>query len=57
MESSLLSARNDKFEPFRYPVVPDPHDVGDTPLNSNFWTDEDFEEIDEETDEEEAGFG
>jgi hypothetical protein len=56
MESSLLSARNDKFEPFRYPV-PDPHDVGDTPLNSNFWTDEDFEEIDEEIDEEEAGFG
>jgi len=57
MESSLLSARNDKFEPFHYAVVLDPHDVGDTPLNSNFWTDEDFEEIDEEIDEEEAGFG
>src|ERR1700728_2377324 len=31
----------------------DPHDVDDTALNSNFWTDEDFEEIDEEIDQEE----
>jgi len=30
-----------------------PHGVGDTPLNSNLWTDEDFEEIHEEIDQEE----
>jgi hypothetical protein len=42
-----------RFEPFRYAVVLDRHDVDDTPLNSKLWTDEDFEEIDEEIDEEE----
>jgi len=31
-------------------------DFGDTPLTSNFWSDEDFEEIEEEIDEEEAVF-
>ena len=39
------------------PRSPRSPDVGDTPLNSNFWSDEDFEEIEEEIDEEEAGFG
>src|ERR1700683_468028 len=49
-------AANSGLTRFRAPSlrrVLDPHDVDDTALNSNFGTDEDFWEIDEEIDEEE----
>lgn len=52
-QTASRNLRLTRFEPFRYAVVLDRHDVDDTPLNSKPWTDEDFEEIDEEIDEEE----
>jgi hypothetical protein len=51
LQTASTNLRMTDFKPHRHEVVLDPRDVGDTPLNSDIWNDEDFEE---EKDEEET---
>jgi len=44
LQTASSNLRMTRFEPQRHGVVLDPRTVGDTPLNSNLWDDEDFED-------------
>jgi hypothetical protein len=50
LRTASTNLRMTNFKPFVHEVVLDPRAVGDTPLQSNLWEDQDFE--DEETEEE-----
>jgi len=44
LQTASVNLRMTNFKPLVHEVVLDPRTVGDTPLNSNLWDDEDFEE-------------
>lgn len=44
LQTASSNLRMTRFEPHHHEVVLDPRAVGDTPLDSNLWDDEDFEE-------------
>src|SRR5579872_3353874 len=44
LQTASSNLRMTRFEPHHHEVVLDPRAVGDTPLGSNLWDDEDFEE-------------
>ena len=48
LQTASSNLRMTRFQPQRHDVVLDPRTVGDTPLNSNLWDDEDFEGEEEE---------
>jgi hypothetical protein len=48
LQTASSNLRMTRFEPQRHDVVLDPRTVGDTPLDSNLWDDEDFEEEEDE---------
>ncbi len=50
LQTASTNLRMTKFDPWRHDVVLDPRDVANTPLDSHLWSDEDFE--DEENEEE-----
>jgi hypothetical protein len=48
LQTASTNLRLTNFKPFIHEVVLDPRTVNDTPLDSNLWEDEDFEEEEEE---------
>ena len=48
LQTASTNLRMTDFKPHRHEVVLDPRTVGDTPLNSDIWDDEDFEEEEDE---------
>ncbi len=48
LQTASTNLRLTTFKPFIHEVVLDPRTVNDTPLDSNLWEDEDFEEEEEE---------
>jgi hypothetical protein len=52
LQTASTNLRMTKFDPRRHEVILDPRDVANTPLNSQLWSDRDFEE--EQTEEETA---
>lgn len=44
LQTASTNLRLTKFDPLRHDVVLDPRTVGDTPLDSSIWEDEDFED-------------
>jgi len=48
LQTASTNLRMTNFKPFIHEVVLDPRTVNDTPLDSNLWEDEDFEEEQEE---------
>jgi hypothetical protein len=53
LQTASTNLRMTKFEPYRYSVILDPRDVANTPLQSDAWNENDFEEDDDEIEEEE----
>jgi hypothetical protein len=54
LQTASSNLRMTRFEPQRHEVVLDPRAVGDTPLDSNLWDDEDFEDEENEPEPETA---
>ena len=48
LQTASTNLRMTNFKPFMHEVVLDPRTIGETPLDSNLWDDEDFEEDGEE---------
>jgi hypothetical protein len=48
LQTASSNLRQTNFKPFVHEVVLDPRDVANTPLNSNIWSDRDFEDDDAE---------